>query len=230
MRILIMLLLLIPAHTGLLGQSIYFYTDGPPYPPGYWKLDVNTCDICPAFSPDFSLDPPGNFTNDGPYGAVLLPNGDLINLRAVGTPGNPPGGFARYDPPNPTRIYEEFGFPPYTGGCVSTSGTVYFTSEGSLYTFNPATDEENAWYLFYLNVSLNHSFLLRSKSRSLLNRPVTYMVSPNNSRTWHHSVPCKALWAYTGRRTSCAVHPTDLRAPKLMKWPDKQLRRHSTRC
>jgi hypothetical protein len=126
--LLLSLFICVQAHT----QSIYFLTNGPPYPPGFWKLDVNTCEICPAFPlPVFNPN-----SNDNPIAAVMLPNGDVLTMRGIGAVGSPPGGLFLFDPPNQTPDY--IPGPVFLGGCVAPDGTVYISTATGLYTFDPA--------------------------------------------------------------------------------------------
>ncbi|MEI6409493.1 MAG: hypothetical protein WCR52_08925 [Bacteroidota bacterium] len=113
-------------------QIIYFWTDGPPYPPGFWKFDINTCTICAAFSPDIAF----TQNNDHPFAALILPDGDILTIRSFGAAG-PPGGLLRFDPPNPTAT-DYIPGPIFFGGCVAPNGTVYLSTGSGLYTFNPA--------------------------------------------------------------------------------------------
>jgi hypothetical protein len=119
-------------------QTLYFYTDGPPYPPGFWRIELDNCEICPAFSPDIAY--AGGQTNDQLRGAVLLPDGDLVTLRGVGSVNDPAGGFLRYNPPSPTRILTQYGPVTYQGVCSSPSGTIYLSTETTLYTFDPTNN------------------------------------------------------------------------------------------
>jgi hypothetical protein len=114
-------------------QSVYFFTDGPPYPPGFWKLDVNTCTICPVFSPNISSQ-----SNDWGNGSLILPDGNILILRTLGNSG-PSGGLLRFDPPNTTPINYIPG-PLFSGGCVAPDGTVFLSGDFGLYTFNPANN------------------------------------------------------------------------------------------
>jgi hypothetical protein len=119
-----------------LTQSIYFYTDGPPYPGGYWKVDVNTCEVCPVFDPAVF---PNVNTNDNTNAGLILPNGDILAMRSVGGFG-PFGGMYRFDPPNPNPIATIGLSTVFEGGFVHPNGTVYVNSSSGLYTFNSATN------------------------------------------------------------------------------------------